>query len=69
MLYYTSGGYVYVNNVTDLPKSHHIFCILNQRRDMYITSPFKIMEETFVSFPKIFVKKYLSHELIPISNN
>ena len=45
--------------MTDKPVSHHIFCILNHRSDMYITPPFNIMEETFVSFPKLFDKKIL----------
>ena len=58
---YTSGDYVYFNNITDKPKIYHVGFILNQRDDMYITSPLNILEETYVPFPKIFFKKFLNH--------
>ena len=53
---YTSGDYVYLNNMKDQTKIHHIGFILNHRHDIYITSPLKIMEEKFVSFPEISIK-------------
>ena len=56
---YTYGGYFYFINMIDNPKKHLIGFILNQRHDTYITSPFNIMKETFVSFPTLFVKKLL----------
>ena len=67
MAAYTYGDYFYFNNMIDNPKKHHIGFILNQRHDTYITSPFNIMKETFVSLPTLFVKNFLKHALIPIS--
>ena len=54
---YTSGDYVYFNNMKYNPKKHHFGFIFNQRHEMYIISPWKIMEETFLSLPNLFVKK------------
>ena len=44
MAYYTSGDYVYFNNITDIPNKNHNGFILNHRHDLYITSPLNIME-------------------------
>ena len=59
MVAYTSGDYVYFINMTDNPEINHIGFILNKRHDMYITPQLKIVEETFVSFSELFVKKNL----------
>ena len=59
MAAYTSGDYVYINNMTDNPKINHVFFILNQRHEMYITSLLNITEEKFVSLPNLSVKKIL----------
>ena len=56
---YTSGDYVYFDNIKDNPKRHHIGFILNQKHDMYIKSPSKITEETFVLLQILFGKKIL----------
>ena len=56
---YTSGDYFYFNKMTDNPESHHIDYTLIQRDNIYVTSPLNITEETFVSFPKLSVKKML----------
>ena len=56
---YNFGDYGYFNNMTDKYKTNNIGFILNQRHEMYIISLLKIMEETFLSFPKIFVKMFL----------
>ena len=60
MVAYTSGDYVYFNSIKDKPQRRHIGFILSQRHDMYITQPLKIMEGTFVSFPKQIVKNDLT---------
>ena len=52
---YTSGSYVYFNNMIDKAENHYIVFIFNQRNDMYITSPLNILDENFVSLPKPFV--------------
>ena len=52
MAAYKYCDYFCFNNMSDKNKIHHIGFILNQINDMYITSPFNITEETFVSFPK-----------------
>ena len=36
MAAYTSGNYVYLNNITDHPERHYIGFVLNQRHGMYI---------------------------------
>ena len=59
MAAYTSGDYVYLNNMTYKTKIHNIGFILNQRHEMYITSLLNITEEKFVSFPNLSVKKIL----------
>ena len=56
---YTSGDYVYFNNMTDKPKRHHIGFILNQMHDMYVTPPLNITEVTFAQFSELFVKNIL----------
>ena len=56
---YTSGDYVYFNQMIENPESHNIDFILNQRHDIYIISQLKIMEETFLSYQKVPVKKIL----------
>ena len=38
MPYYTSGGYVYINNKYDAPEEYHIQSILNTNQYAYITS-------------------------------
>ena len=53
---YTSGDHFYFNNMTDEPEIRYIDFILDNIHYMYITSLLKILEETFVSFPKIIVK-------------
>ena len=45
---YTFGGYIYFMNITDHPEIHHRVYILNQRHDMYITSPLKVFEEIYL---------------------
>ena len=57
MAAYTSGDYVYFDNMIDKPQKHQIGFILSQRYAMYITSPLKIKDEIFVSLPNPFVKK------------
>ena len=57
---YNSGDYVYFNNITDKTKSRVGF-ILNQRHDMYITSPLKIMEENLYHFQNYLLKQILNH--------
>ena len=52
MAAHASGYYVYFNNITYNPERYHIGFILNHRHDIYITSSFRIMEVTFISFPK-----------------
>ena len=54
---YTSGDYVYFNDMIDTSTKNHIIFILNQSHAMYITSPLKIREETFESLPNLFVNK------------
>ena len=56
---YTFSDYVHFNNMTDNTKRRHIGFILNQRHDRYIISLLKVTEETFKSFPDLFVKKML----------
>ena len=43
--------------MTDITKGHYIGFIFNQRYEIHITSPLNILEETFLSHPKLFVKK------------
>ena len=43
--------------MTDITKGHYIGFIFNQRHEIHITSPLNILEETFLSHPKLFVKK------------
>ena len=57
MAYYTSGDYVYFNNMKDNPKTYHIGFIFNQKHDMYIISLLNIMEEVFVLFPNLYLNK------------
>ena len=66
MTEYSSRDNVYFNNMTDKPESHNKVCILIQRPNMYTTSPLSITEETFLSFPKLFVKNCFNHGCIPI---
>ena len=54
---YTFVDYVYFKNMTDDQEINHRVCILNQIPDMYITPPFNFLAETFVSFPRLFVKQ------------
>ena len=63
---YNSGDYVYFNNITDKTKSRVGF-ILNQRHDMYITSPLKIMEENLYHFQNYLLKQILNHWVMTIS--
>ena len=49
---YTSGDYVYFNNMSENTKRHHIGFTFNKRHGMYITPPLNITEEKFVSFPE-----------------
>ena len=56
---YTSGDSIYFNNMTDNTKKHHIGFLLNQRHDIYIKSLLNIMDQNFVSLPKLFVNKML----------
>ena len=58
---YTYGDYVYFKNMTDIPNEHHNHFILNQIQDMSITSPLKFMDETFESFPNLFVDKMIKN--------
>ena len=44
---YTYGDYVYFNNNIDTPNEHHNTFTLNQISDFYITSPLKLMDDTF----------------------
>ena len=64
---YNFGNYVHFKNNKDQPRSHHIVCILNQVPDIYIISTLNFMEETLVSFPKLFVKICLNHGWMKIS--
>ena len=56
---YTFGGYIYFINLTYHTEIQHIVLILNHRCYMYITSPLKFLAETFLSFPKIFIKEII----------
>ena len=58
---YTSGYYIYFNNMTDKPEIRYIDFILDHIHYMYITSLLNIPEETFVSFPKKLFKKNLNN--------
>ena len=59
MSYYTSGYYVYFNNMRTNHEIKHLGFILNPRHYMYITSPLGIMEKMLVSYLGLFVKKIL----------
>ena len=45
IIYYTYADYVYINNIYDTPKEHHIHSILKTHPDIYITSLSKLMDE------------------------
>ena len=55
--YYTYGDYVCFKNITDTPNEHHNHFILNRIPYFHITSPFKLCDDIFESFPKLFVDK------------
>ena len=62
MPYFISGEYLYFKDNEEVPKIHHIVCILNQKYDFDITSPLHI-----VIITKTIVLKFLSSELRTIS--
>ena len=51
---YTYGDCVYFNKNIDTPNEHHNHFIVNQIPDFYITSPPKLIDDTFTSFPELF---------------
>ena len=48
---------MYFRNKEERTQSHYKVFILNHLSEFYITSPLKALAETWVSFPKLFVKK------------
>ena len=61
MAAYTSGDYVYFNNMNDIPNKHHIGFILNQIHDIYITSPLKLWIKHFNHFQTYLLIKLLKN--------
>ena len=51
---YTYSDYFYFYNMTDTTNEHHNYFILNHIKHTYITSPLKLMDDIFESFPKLF---------------
>ena len=68
MAYYTYGGYVYLNNMTDTTNEHHDNFILNQVLDFYITSLSNLMDGMFESFTKLFVDRMLKMDELPCTS-
>ena len=56
---YTYGVYVYFICSIDELKEHHDNLILNQEPNFYITSLSKLMDDTFTSFPRLFVDEMI----------
>ena len=56
---YTYGDYVYFNNSIGEPKEHHNQLMLNDNPNCYITSLSKLTDDTFTSFPKLFVDEMI----------
>ena len=56
---YKYGDYVYINNIYDAPKEHHIHSIFKTYPDIYMTSLSKLMDESFQDLPKLFVDKMI----------
>ena len=61
MSYYTYGDYVYFKNMGDAPNEHNNHFIFNQIPDFHITSPFKLCDDMFESFPKLFFYKIIKN--------
>ena len=57
MAAYIYGDYIYFENMIDTPNEDHNKLVLNQIPDFLITSPSKLMDETFESLPKLFVDR------------
>ena len=45
--------------MADITNEHYNHLILNNIKDIYITSPLECMDKTFESFPKLFVDKMI----------
>ena len=60
---YTSGDYIYLKNMTDIPNEHHNRFVLNMIHGMYITPPLKFMDEIFEDLPNLFVDQMLKKRM------
>ena len=58
---------MYFNNNEERQQGHHQVCIFNQVAEFYVTSPLKLLEETLVSLPKLFVENLFKRGLRDIS--
>ena len=47
--------------MNDTPSENHNNLILNQILDFHITPPFKLCDDIFNSFPKLFVDKMIKN--------
>ena len=65
---YTYGDYVYFKNTTDKKNEHNNNFTLNQITDFHITSPFKLCNDTFEPFPKLFFNKMIKMDEIICPN-